>query len=457
MVIFLLCFKIKKKCGILKSKKIYKISISKGCYYSKKLLLNFFEYKNYDIPLKKLKYIDHIISCVKYAGVKAYNDDIDIKTLKNFGIDISLPILYFEKIDKFILDCIKISKNYVNFNAITDIKYKDQSDLFLYLDKQFCSLSLFTGIMNLNKYTISKFKIVKSQFMDCSIQIDKNVAKPKNIVNDNFMVYEYIHQNVTLKISQFEYFGNYYHIEIINKEDINHDVDIKIDFETDRDICVKKVSKGIFIKHILNNQSQYLLSNKSLKYLVEIDKFLIPKIRLAKNINIKAKSSCDFIIYYGNKQLDENALNKSIDNYKDYLKKLLNFAINSKDMKLNYLINSLLPRKVTKVNYNKINSISFKEVSTLFIKQKIDALDYYMWLKETYFGILATKYKIKILPLYDQNFEASIVLDGKKYLIDVKRSNDGAKYLILDDVKFHNINSVAVKHLSACDKLQIIT
>ncbi len=457
-LIFLTIIKIKKPKVILKTNNKYRISKKAGIYYTKQLNLNFFEYKNYQNKLRQLMLIDHIISCVKYASPTIYNKEIDYIALKNFGIDIKLPVLYFDFIDNSLLMAITIAKQYCNFNAITSDKYFDKkTNYLLFLDKEFCSLNLFTSIMSLNVFSVKKFKVVNNGTKLFEIKVNDKELNSDYAIFDNKHFYKFIDSDAKITISKFNDQGEYVFVTIKNliQKTVNTKIDINFNLNKEN-YFIKHSGNRLTLTNTLTKNINYLICSKNVEYNIQLDRFINPKLQIRKEINVPRHRCVTFCVYFGDSLINKNTLFNSQKNYSAKLEGLLNIRIKSKNVKLNYLINYYLIKKVTSCSYLNLYEKEFDIVYNLFKKKAITALDFYMWLKMVYLGIEQSDDRIKVHPICKFDFEVEIRIDDKKLNIEVKHSKQSGSCIIVDNIKYHNINVIPYNQILNCKKLFVL-
>ena len=455
-VVFLVLFKFKLKSGILKNKIKFRRKNLNAIFYTIPLKLNYFDYKNYDVPLKKLALIDHIISCVLYGSPKFYNDKLNLTMMKNFGIDIKKPILYFEKLDDKLFESISIAKHYVNFNAITNANYENkyQSKNLLYLDTQFCDIKLFSSIMAFNVYSKEKFKVQDFKHEMLQFFIDGKALGLKYLISDNQNCYSYQNGEIKAFIGHFNDSGDYFKVLIENTGKIK-DIDFLLNFDLDeRNYLIKKINSYYLIENVLSKQKTYISCNKKIDINCYIDNVKKPFIQIKKHILLEKSKKYEFIIFIG-KNAGKNKLDNALILYKEKINNYFNIKLKSKNAKLNYLVNYYLKRNVTSSKYKMFSNYNFDEVQQLYKLHKISALDFYMWIKQKYLGICECDNKLKIEPLLKEDFDCEIIIKEKSTLVEVRRYGELKNCIVLNGVKYHNINFLTYDNLNNCDKLLV--
>ena len=455
-VVFWVLFKFKIKRGILKSKIKFRRKNLIAIFYTIPLKLNYFDYKNYDVPLKKLALIDHIISCVLYNSPKLYNDKLNLIMLKNFGVDVKKPILFFDKIDDRLFEAISIAKNYVDFNAITNANYENkyQSENILYLDTQFCDIKLYSSIMALNVYSKEKFKVRDDKHQMMQLYLKSKAISLKYLISKNKNIYSYQSDEIKIIIEHYYDNGNYFHasIENIGK---NKNVDFLLNFDLDtRKYLIKKINSYYLIENVLSKQKKYILCDKKISINNCLDKVKKPYIQIKKHIFLKKSNKYEFHIFVG-ENINKNKLKNSLSSYEEKINSYFNFKLKSKNVKLNYLVNYYLKRKVTSSKYEKLYYDNFDEVQHLYKLHKISALDFYMWIKQKYLGIYEYSNNLKIEPLFKEDFDCEIVINGKVTFIEIRRFGELKNCIVMNGVKYRNINFLPYDNLNNCDKLLV--
>ena len=453
-VVFLIILRFKKPKRILKKYIHCKLSKVKGLFYTQKLYLNYLEYKNYDNTLKQIKLIDNIISCAKYCVPKLYNENIDSLALKNFGIDITIPILYFKKFDNEIYNAVQIAKTYYKFNAITDITFSNLSyNNIFYLDSEFSIMSLYCSIMALNVYTEETFKVIINDGNKLTTKLNNQAITYAYIENNNYQTYQFSNSTSNIQINQFNFDGEYKKINIQNKsfKSISVDIEFTYDLNT-KNLYFENTKRQCKIIDVVTKHFKFLLCDKNIEINYQGNKYLNPRLQIIKHINLKGMQNASFNLYFGNNIIDKNYLENSSIYYENKIKELTNIKIKSSNIKLNYLFNYYLKQHITTVNYLQIDAIDIDIVYSLYKNKKINAIDFYMWLKEKYLGIKIFKDKLKIAPICKENFEFELNINNKKICVGVY-SSEQQKCINIDGIKYCNINIIPFSQILNCNNL----
>ncbi len=452
--VFLIILRFKKSKSKLKKCIHCKLSKVKGIFYTQKLCLNCLEYKNYDNTLKQIKLIDNIISCAKYGAPKLYNENIDFLALKNFGIDITIPILYFKKFDSETYNAVQIAKTYYKFNAITDIRFSNTSyhDI-LYLDSEFSIMSLYCSIMALNVYAEDKFKVIKNDDDKLTTKVNNQAITYTYIENNNYQTYQFSNSETHIQINQFNFDGEYKKISIQNKSSKSISIDLEFIYDLNtRNLYFENTKRQCKIVDVVTKQFKFLFCDKNIEINYQGSKYLNPRLQIIKHIYLKGMQNASFNLYFGNTIIDKNYLENSSIYYKNKIKEMTNIKIKSSNIKLNYLFNYYLKQHITIVNYLQIDAIDIDVVYSLYKNKKINAIDFYMWLKEKYLGIKIFKDKLKIVPIFKENFEFELNINNKKICVAVY-SGEEQKCINIDGIKYCNINIIPFSQILNCNNL----
>ncbi len=455
-VIFFVLFKFKIKRGVLKNKVRFTRKNLNAIFYTMPLKLNYFDYKNYDVPLKKLALLDHIISCVLYSSPKFYNDKLNLTMMKNFGIDIKKPILYFDKLDDKLFESISIAKQYTQFNAITNANYENkyQSKNLLYLDTQFCDIKLFSSIMVFNVYSKEKFKVQDFKHEMLQLFVNNRPLSLKYLITDNQNCYSYQNGEIKVFIGHFNDSGDYFKV-LVENTGKSKKFDFLFNFDLDeKNYFIKKINSYYLIENVLSKQKAYITCNKKIDINCYIDKVKKPFIQIKKHILLEKSKKYEFIIFIGD-NASKNKLDSALISYKEKINNYFNIKLKSKNVKLNYLVNYYLKRNVTTSRYKLLSNDNFDEVQKQYKLHKISALDFYMWIKQKYLGIFECENKLKIEPLLKEDFDCEIFINGKSTLVEVRLYGELKNCIVLNGVKYHNINFLTYDNLNNCDKLLV--
>ena len=459
LVFFIMLFALKFKGAniLLKSDIKFKIAKKCGFYYTKKLNLNFLEYKNYNNSISDIMLIDHIISCAKFNTPKLYNKNIDFDSLKNFGVDTNAPILYFDFMNKNLLNAISITKTYCKFNAVTSYKYFNDyhSDNMLYLDDEFCSMNLFTSIMSLNVYQDSKFKVRCNKSDITEICLNGAKLQYALIVDNNTQHYIFSNNQVKIEVEHFSYDGDFYCVNIDNSSGKSYDIDIYFNFDLPFIISYIDQSKNkCSIFDIKTNRKKYFICDKKVKYTFELNGYKYKKIKLSKQIQIKANQNYYFSIYYTNTAIKKDYLPLIKQNYFKKIDEIFNIKVKSSNLKINNLINYYLKKQIYYTNFIDIKTNSFDEVFKLYKEHSVTALDFYMWLKSSYLGLKFYHDKIKVNPICKFDYIVIVNSISKVFQIDVKHT-DKENYVFVAGTKYHNIDVIPFCYVSDNDRLLV--
>ena len=452
--VFLIILRFKKSKSKLKKCIHCKLSKVKGIFYTQKLCLNCLEYKNYDNTLNQIKLIDNIISCAKYGAPKLYNENIDFLALKNFGIDITIPILYFKKFDSETYNAVKIAKTYYKFNAITDIRFSNSSyhDI-LYLDSEFSIMSLYCSIMALNVYAEDKFKVIKNDDDKLTTKVNNQAITYTYIENNNYQTYQFSNSETHIQINQFNFDGEYKKISTQNKSSKTISIDLEFIYDLNtRNLYFENTKRQCKIVDVVTKQFKFLLCDKNIEINYQGSQYLNPRLQIIKHIYLKGMQNSSFNLYFGNTIIDKNYLENSSIYYKNKIKEMTNIKIKSSNIKLNYLFNYYLKQHITTVNYLQIDATDIDVVYSLYKNKKINAIDFYMWLKEKYLGIKIFKDKLKIVPIFKENFEFELIINNKKICVAIY-SGEEQKCINIDGIKYCNINIIPFSQISNCNNL----
>ena len=209
---------------------------------------------------------------------------------------------------------------------------------------------------------------------------------------------------------------------------------------------INKINNGIEIFNISDQTKTYMLFNTKFD-IKQYYNYVI----LSKNIK---NNDLKFIFYYGN-----NAKIDFVTSKQDYINKLneiKNVKVNCDNKSLQILFNTYLPNilKFDDINAKCLNFDSFFDAYNNFKQKNITAMQFYLWIKHRYFGIEIENNILKISPLIKENFEFTIKINNKLYTIPVIMGDK--KYILINNVKFYNCNTIDINKLEGIDKLLFV-
>ncbi len=434
------------------------------------LMLNYFKTNNYKTfkSLKTLKDVDHIISCVLYKTPITYNLHIDNIILKNFGIDINLPVFFVKEYNKKYVKNLIYAKNYVKFNLIFNednfIKFKKLNKIkYFILNTKFASIKLLNNIMALNINTENKFKVKKEDnFYNFEIKNNKDILVPNTKIENNFLCEIYNNNNVYVEVKKCLNNGEFLYFKILNKSNIMQRVEVNYNYKLlGKYYEYHKIPNGLRVREILQNQLLFFCNSANIKYLYPnnmIKEITLPFLKLYKCFSLKPNSEEQFVLYIGNRQITKNDLYESLILYKRKIDDIVNFKIKCRNKTLEYLINYYLPNRIILEDLNELdnaNADNFEECYFLFKQKKLSSLSFYLWLKHFYVGLIENENFLKFNTKLEEDFVIYYTFNNKTKEI-VFKNMKSQKYMLINGVKFHNCNLISKQNLDAIDKLMLV-
>lgn len=478
LLIFITILKIKNKKSeksLIKTKNLYYLAKpKKNIFTTRQMLLNFFNSQNFKQfkSLKELKCVDHILSCVLYNSPKTYGKEVDLKVLENAGINCNLPIFFVENIDEVMFKHLICAKNYADFNIIflnnsylnknKDKKLKNKIKYFV-IDEKYCSLKLLNNIMLLNINAKDKFK-VKKIVLDNFFEIKNSGLKLNTIskIDNNFYCDCYYNNNVDIEVQSFVYNGKFKKFIINNKTSVNQKIKIKIQKKLDNKYYSYQKKNGLMIYDVLKKTKFFVQSDDYIKIQYpENENNIIehPYFMITKQIVLKPYQKTDFLLYFGNCFLTKTQINSCVCNYLNRIKNIVNFSVKIDDKKLEYLFNEFLPKKIIledKKESCSINEKSYNVVYDLLKEKKINYYQFYMWLKEKYFGFIENENFIKINPLCEQSFDINYKLKEDIITIKVLIKKSCYSYVQIGNVKYYNYTIIPKNKIDKFTNLVLV-
>ena len=473
LLIYFIFLKKKKKKKLLKSNKFYyfsKVKLKKFC--SVCMMLNYYNFdnmKNFK-NLKQLKLTDHIISCILYNSPVTYKLKVDKVLLSNFGIDLSLPIVYLEQLDKFFISCLKLALKVCKCNIVINEKLINKTKNFknikyLILNTQYCNLKLFNCIYSLNIYKKNKFKIkTNNNNFEFEITSNKNKLLPILKISNNCICERYNDDSLTIDVEKFSFDGKYIRIEVKNTNDTKT-INIKYNINLSNNYYeFTNVPHGLEFREVINNNSNFVLCDEKLNFLYPQtygNNLELPFLHALKTFKVLKNQTKTFTIYIGDNNKKIVDIKNAYSNYQKKITNLLNCKIKCSDKKLEYMFNFYLPNRIILDNINvnthmQYNFKSYEEAYYNFVNKNISALQYYQWLKHIYFGIVDNKESLKIKPLQKSNFSIYYQYANKNKVIQIVSSNDSKKYVLFDNVKYFNCNAISKQNLNKIDDFIVV-
>ncbi len=462
----------KTKKRVLKCQKTYFLAKPKKMIFTSIcLMLNYFGVKDYKEfkSLSILKQLDHILSCVLYKTPVTYNLEIDKTILKNFGVDINLPIFYVKEYNKTFLKGIMLSKKYVKFNLIFNeenfiMNKKLNKIKYFLLNTNFASVKLLNNIFALNINTPNKFKVKKVENINqIEIKNNKKVLIANSKIENNFLCDVYNNNNVNIEIKKCVNSGEYLYFKIVNKSETIQNIELSYNYKLeDKYFAYTKQVNGLLVKNILSNQNLYICNDFNIKCFYPNnmrEEISLPFLKMYKCFNIAPKTEKNFVLYIGNKKINKTNLKESYNLYNKKINEIVNFKIKCQNKTLEYLVNFYLPNRIILEDVDKtydLNIDNFEECYFLFKQKKLSNLNFYFWLKHYYIGIVEDKNFIKIDTKLKEDFTLYYKLNHKTKEIQVKNNANFQKYMIVSGVKFYNCNLITKQNLDTIDKLTLV-
>ena len=457
---------------MLKNNKKYALAKPKSqTFTSICLMLNYFNVKNVYMfkSLKNLKEIDHIVSCVLYKTPVTYNLEIDKTILKNFGINLNLPVFFVKNYDKKYLKLLVLSTKYIDFNLIFNedtFKYfKILKNIKYYvLNTNFASIKLLNNIMALNINAKDKFKVKKMENVNkFEIKNNNEVIFPSSKIENNFLCDDYNNNNVNIEVKKFVNDGEYLCFKILNKSNVTQKVELNYNYKLEGKYYeFNKITNGLCVREILQNEKNFFCDNLNLKYFYPnnfCNELTLPFLKISKKFTLTQYCEKKFILYIGNKQLSKNNLLESIELYNKKIREIINLKIKCGNKKLEYLVNFYLPNRIILEDVNRIekfNIENFEECCFLYKQKKMSSLNFYLWLKTYYLGIIENENFVKFSPLLKENFTVYYHYNQKTKEILFNYDAKSKKYMVINDVKFYNYNVISKQNLDKIDKLMLV-
>lgn len=142
-----------------------------------------------------------------------------------------------------------------------------------------------------------------------------------------------------------------------------------------------------------------------------------------------------------NQKIENINLEEIINLYKSKIKEIVNIKIQTSDAFLNNLINFELPSKLT-LDQTSIEPIkqSCEENLNNYKIGKLSAREFFVWLKETFFGIQIQKDRLSFTPIFCNDFNIELTYNQKKIKIKVLQ-NLAKKFVEIDGVRYVNLSN----------------
>lgn len=465
-----------KKHIKIKTKSLYFLAKPQKKVFTKsQMLLNYFKIEDLKKfkSLAKLRNVDHILSCVLYNTPKTYGKSINKVVLKNAGIDVNLPVFVVKNPNKEIIRDLIVALKFKKFNIVffTNQYLLDKKDKklkielnYISLDTKFCSLTLLNNIMLLNINTNCKFKVqnvVKGNIFEI-----KNNGKQLNCISkiqNNLHCDLFCNNNVNVEVYNFKNSGQYLIFEISNKTNNNQTVDIKLgDKLDDNHYAFNKIPNGLILFNILTTKKYFIICDNyvKIKYsqnrnnIVELPYYLI-----SKHFHLTAFMKIKFIIYFGEKNINKNEFSNCIDNFISQINNIVKFKVSLENKKLEFMFNEYLPKRIVLEDiqyFKKLEENSFDCVYSMYKRKQISCFQFYIWLKEKFFGVLENESFIKINPICNTSFCIAYKYEKNIINIKIERKNSGNSYLQMGKVKYYNCLIIPKDKINKFDNLTLV-
>ena len=92
----------------------------------------------------------------------------------------------------------------------------------------------------------------------------------------------------------------------------------------------------------------------------------------------------------------------------------------------------------------------------MFKQKNINALDFYIWLIDVYFGIKETSMTVTVKPLCKDDFSIIYKHHSKDIYINIERANSNEIYMNIDGVKYKNYLLIPKNKLDIINKVMLV-
>ncbi|MBO5884234.1 MAG: hypothetical protein J6Q51_00385, partial [Clostridia bacterium] len=163
--------------------------------------------------------------------------------------------------------------------------------------------------------------------------------------------------------------------------------------------------------------------------------------------------------YVGTQNKSQYLIKDDINCFYESLYKFLNYKVKISNKKLEYLFNVYLPKQIESCELDTKQKIEIKDINEVYklYKQKhITAINFYLWLKEVYFGIKETNVGILIKPIYTGEFCLLYKHKLRDIVISIKNLCLDNKYMEIDGVKYKNYFLIPKNKLDIINKVMLV-
>ena len=432
---------------ILKTRLHYKrVNLKGQSFFNKAMNLTY----NLKVPLKDKKFYDHILKCLNYNSPISYSK-IDIKLIKNCGIDVNYPIYIEhsprkEKLKKLIDVKRLYDYNLVIFCKVSELKcykkFRNIDKMYVLVEREI-SKSLKENLYKINiNYKTPKLKEYKEDegFSFSGLNLKEHF--------ENFcLVKNYYNQDFDININSAKYKYDSFKISLKNKSKITR----KITFKFVKLLNKEKLNyynfsfknKTIEAYNLLKGTKNFLycsLKPKHIKYSLVDGQLYSNQACIIVLFEITLKSNEEKSIYICEScENCEDIFNMYKNNILS-LAKTFNLQINTQNKQLDSLFNVILPKKIiiNGITACKYEHLSICEAVDKYKENKISAFECYRHIKEAF--LIEKCENFELLP-NNMNYSLKIFFENMSKNISV--SHGEKAYLNIDDVLFYNTRIVS--------------
>ncbi len=393
-----------------------------------------------------------ILNRVRFHAPVVYDDNIDLKLLQTFGVDVSVPIFKFDKgLNCILLSAFALAQKEEKFNVLMceeglgKLKkkaIKKIENLVLY-DLYSCPAKFIemTNKLNINYASSSNYNVVfKDKFFKVQNQIlnpsyDEFCLRQTTLVDSFFVDYQ-----------EFVLNGNNVLVKVQNKAKQQKEVTLELNVPLERGYYLfKKMQKSVLIESLQTRKRMFL------NFLCKNAKFSFSNVDGLENsvfccINVKVKLSLlpeeeQFVFFNLGEEKFSFAGLKEILHFKQLSRQksceIFNLQVKTKNPKFDFFFNRTLPQKIWLNWLNGEENLPLEQkyvnLKRLFIKgvQEISLVNFReIGLREL--GIFNGQYYKKIL-----------VVKGEE------------KFLRVGRTFFYNINGITNRSLGSEEPMTV--
>lgn len=292
-----------------------------------------------------------IVNRVRYHSPIVYDDEVDIKRLEDFGINVSLPIFKFEKeMTKPLLKAFALAKKVQNFNLVTTKKTKCPFALFLPSESVDLRLVQLVNKLNIN------YKTSSSYVPKFDIDHLKIGGKSLNLKFENFCLDKHDSINgVLVRHRQFVASGECNIVEVINSNMTESEIEIEYFKNLPLgNYFFKKENHSIKITNLFNREvcffnSNFNLTNVYFSCVDGLENSFFACIKIKEKIVLKPYQKKAFFINFGDKKFYINLLSDMetlLESARKRCYENFDMKVFTSDKSYDEKINEVLPRDI---------------------------------------------------------------------------------------------------------------